>query len=35
MDAATEHVRALGDRVVEAALELGPLRAALLAAWHI
>jgi hypothetical protein len=31
MDAATEHVRSLADRVVEAALELGPLRAALLA----
>jgi hypothetical protein len=31
MDAATEHVRALAGRVVDAALELGPLRAALLA----
>lgn len=31
MDAATEHVRALAGRVVEAALALGPLRAALLA----
>jgi hypothetical protein len=31
MDGATEHVRALAGRVVEAALELGPLRAALLA----
>jgi hypothetical protein len=31
MDAATEHVRSLAGRVVEAALELGPLRAALLA----
>ena len=31
MDAATEHVRALARRVVEAALELGPVRAALLA----
>jgi hypothetical protein len=31
MDAATEHVRALAGRAVEAALELGPLRAALLA----
>jgi hypothetical protein len=31
MDEATEHVRALARRVVAAALELGPLRAALLA----
>jgi hypothetical protein len=31
MDEATEHVRALARRVVSAALELGPLRAALLA----
>jgi hypothetical protein len=31
MDGATEHVRALADRVVDAALELGPLGAALLA----
>lgn len=31
MDGATEHVRALAARVVEAALALGPLRAALLA----
>jgi predicted nucleotidyltransferase len=31
MDAATEHVRALASRVVEAALALGPLRGALLA----
>jgi len=31
MDGATEHVRALAARVVEAALDLGPLRAALLA----
>ncbi len=31
MDAATEHVRALAGRVVEAALALGPLRGALLA----
>jgi hypothetical protein len=31
MDGATEHVRALAVRVVDAALELGPLRAALLA----
>ena len=31
MDGATEHVRALARRVVDAALELGPLRGALLA----
>jgi predicted nucleotidyltransferase len=31
MDGATEHVRALARRVTAAALELGPLRGALLA----